>query len=263
MRTQLDDIGLHHELTGPTGAPVVALSHSLGSSSIMWEPQLAALESNYRVLRIDSRGHGDSEAPSGPYKLDALAAETAALLDALGLGPVHWVGLSMGGMIGQGLALNHGQSLASLILCDTMAVVPEADQPVWLERIATAQSHGMAALADATMERWFTAPFRDRQPATVDSIKAQFLATPLAGYLGCCEAVRRLNYLPRLAEIALPTVVLVGEFDPASAVGAADAMVERIPGAERVVIEDAAHLSNIEQAGRFNESLLDFLARHA
>lgn len=263
MHLTVNDINTTYEITGKRGAPVVVLSHSLGSSSVMWKPQVEDLNSEYQVLRYDTRGHGDSEAPDGPYDLDLLGDDAVALLDALDIERVHWVGLSMGGMIGQSIALRYPERLATLALCDTMAVVPDEMQGVWLERIATAQESGMDALADATMERWFTEPFRSAQAQAVAPIRRQFVATAVAGFIGCCEAIRRLDYLPRLNDVETPTLVVVGEQDQATPVAAADAIHDRIASSERVVIRDAAHLSNIEQHELFNATILDFLKRHS
>jgi 3-oxoadipate enol-lactonase len=165
----------------------------------------------------------------------------------------------MGGMIGQCLALKHADRLKSLTLCDTAAQIPEEAQPVWKERIAAAEKGGMQALVSQTMERWFTAPYLNQNPPEVESIRQQILATPVAGFAGCSEAIRRLNYLERLSEITLPTLIIVGEDDPGTPVEASEAMHARIGGSSLVVLEDAAHLSNIEQTEKFNKALMDFL----
>ena len=263
MHAESNGARIHYELDGPAEAPVLMLSHSLGSSSIMWEPQLPTLREHYRVLRFDTRGHGASDAPQGAYTLEQLADDAVAVLDAAEVESVHFVGLSMGGMIAQGLALSHRDRVRSMTLCDTMALVPEDAQPVWQERIDTARSDGMGALADPTMERWFTAPFREAQPEAVQPIRAQFLDTPAAGYIGCCEAIRRLDYLGRLGSVDLPTHVIVGEHDPATPVEASRAIHEAVPGAGLTILSDAAHMSNIEQPQEFDRTLLTFLKQLA
>jgi 3-oxoadipate enol-lactonase len=259
MKLAAGKIHTNVELSGPEGAPVVMLSHSLGSSAVMWGPQLKALEPHFRVLRYDTRGHGGSDAPPGAYSLDELVADAVALLDALGIGEVHFVGLSMGGMIGQGLALGHAGRLASLALCSTSALIPEAAQPVIQERIDTARREGMAALADGTLARWFTPAFVKRNPPELEAIRRQFLATPVEGYIGCTEAIRRLNYLDRLAGIRLPTLIVVGEDDPGTPLSASQAMNERISGSRLAVIPKMLHLNNIETPEVFNRHLMDFL----
>ena len=261
MRVQAGDIQINYEISGNENGPVVMMSHSLGSSSIMWEPQLSVLEGGYRLVRFDTRGHGHSDAPKGAYTLDQLAGDALSILDTLGIDKVHFVGLSMGGMIGQCLALSHADRLISLALCDTAGIIPDEAQPIWQERIDTTRKSGMAAGVDETMERWFTEPYLSQAPPAVDIIRTQFLNTPVDGFIGCSEAIRRLNYLDQLASIQLPVLIIVGEDDPGTPVTAAEAMHARIESSELVVIPSAAHLSNIEQADAFNEALVSFLDR--
>ncbi|CAB1075362.1 Beta-ketoadipate enol-lactone hydrolase (EC [Olavius algarvensis Delta 1 endosymbiont] len=259
MKVSANGIQIYYELTGQAGAPVVMLSHSLASSMVMWNPQLESLEAHFNVLRYDMRGHGDSEAPDGAYTLGLLADDAVALLDALGIDAVHFVGLSIGGMIGQGLALNHVARLKSLTLCDTSAIMPAEAQPILQERIAAARESGMADQVDGTLERWFTPEYLQQNPPAVQMIRQQIAATPLAGYLGCSEALAGLNYLERLKDIKLATLIMVGEEDPGTPVAASEAIHERIAGSQLVILPDARHLSNIEQAEAFNQSLLNFL----
>ena len=259
MKTLVNSIQINYELTGREGAPVVMLSHSLASSMVMWDPQLGSLEPHFQVLRYDMRGHGDSDAPEGAYTLEMLAEDVVALLDALKLDTVHYVGLSIGGMIGQGLGLKYAARFKSLTLCDTSAIMPDEAQPILQERITAAREQGMAAQVDGTLERWFTPEYLQKNPPEVEMIRRQVAATPLAGYIGCSEALRGLNYLDRLSEIKLPTLIMVGEEDPGTPVAASEAIHERIDGSQLVILPSARHLSNIEQADGFNRSLLDFL----
>ena len=263
MQIEANCIQINYELSGKEGAPVVVLSHSLGSSLAMWEPQLKSLEPHFRVLRYDTRGHGGSEVPEGAYTMDQLGDDAIGLIDALGVEErVHWVGLSMGGMIGQCLALNQPDRLRSLVLCDTTAIIPKESQPVWEERIDRAREKGMQALVQKTLERWFTRPYLEKSPPEVGLIRTHFLVTPVAGYIGCSQAIRRLNYLERLSEIRIPTFIMVGESDPGTTVAASEAMHERIPDSKLVVLPSAAHFSNVEQAEAFNEYLVAFLREH-
>jgi 3-oxoadipate enol-lactonase len=259
MQIEANGIYVHYELSGRTDLPVVMLSHSLACSRVMWDPQMEILKSQFRVLRYDTRGHGNSDAPEGAYTLEQLGADAIALLDALKIQTVHFVGLSMGGMIGQCLALNHSDRLKSLTLCDTAAVIPQEAQPIWDERIAAARQNGMQALARQSLERWFTQPLLDRNPPEVDRIRKQILSTPVAGFIGCSEAIRRLSYLERLSDIKTPTLIIVGEDDPGTPVAASEAMHARIAGSKLLVLPQAAHLSNIEQAERFNTALRECL----
>ncbi|NIS59692.1 MAG: 3-oxoadipate enol-lactonase [Proteobacteria bacterium] len=262
MRVEVKGIQINYELSGKAGAPVVMLSHSLGSSLVMWEPQMRALETYYQVLRYDTRGHGSTDAPTGSYTLQQLGEDAIGLVDALRRDAVHWVGLSLGGMIGQYLALNHSHRLRSLVLCDTAANMPKEGQAMRQERIETARNKGMRALLQPTLERWFTPPFLKQNSREVTLIRNHFLATEVTGYIGCSEAIKGLNYLDRLCEIKIPTLIIVGEDDPGTPVTASKAMHERIPGSKLVVLPSAAHLSNVEQADAFNRTVLDFLREH-
>ena len=262
MIVEADGIKIHYELSGKERAPVVVLSHSLACSQVMWWPQLELLQAHFRVLRYDTRGHGHSAAPPGAYTLDQLVADAAGMLDALGIERVHWVGLSMGGMIGQGLALGHPGRLMTLVLADTAAIIPAEAQPVWQERIDAAQKGGMQAVAESTLERWFTPRYIKQNSPGIDRIRQQILATPVAGYTGCSEAIRRLNYLDQLNTVQTATLIMVGAEDPGTPVAASEAMHAQIKNSTLVVIPQAAHLSNIEQADIFNDHLMAFLEGH-
>jgi 3-oxoadipate enol-lactonase len=259
MRIKANDIQINYELSGKKGAQVVVLSHSLSSSLLMWNPQMDALNPYFQVLRYDIRGHGASDAPSGAYTLELLGEDVIKLLDALGMDRVHFVGLSLGGMIGQYLALNDSHRLKSLALCDTAAVVPAEAQPIWQERIDKARRKGTEVLLEETMERWFTPSFLEKNSKMVALIREQLLATPVSGYIGCAEAIRRLNYLDRLSKIKMPTLIMVGEDDPGTPVSASEAMQKRISNSKLVILPSARHLSNVEQAQAFNAALLKFL----
>jgi 3-oxoadipate enol-lactonase len=263
MITRANGINIHYELEGPESAPVVTLSHSLATDFSMWDPQVAALKSSYRVLRYDSRGHGGTDVPEGPYTLEQMAEDVKALLQVLGIPRTHFMGISMGGMIAQVLALKSPGLLRSLILCDTSSRIPKDALPIWEERIELAQKQGMDSLVETTMERWFTASFR-RNPLPVhERIRGMIRATPVKGYIGCSRAIMGLNLTERLSGITLPTLIVVGESDPGTPVSASQAIHEQIKGSELVILESAAHLSNIEQEGAFNTAALDFLRRWA
>jgi len=259
MLIDANGIRINYELSGKEDAPLVVLSHSLACSRVMWKPQLDVLESHFRVLRYDMRGHGDSDATEGAYTLEQLAADVMALLEALHIEPTHFVGLSIGGMIGQCLALNYPDRFQSLTLCDTSPVIPDDAKPLFRERMDLAHTEGMQALVETTLERWFTRPYLDQNPPEVGLIRDQILATSVTGFLGCSEAILGLNYLDRLSEIKLPTLIIVGEHDPGTPVSASEAIHDRIAGSKLVVLPSAAHLSNIEQAAAFNSALLAFL----
>lgn len=259
MQIKANGIQMNYELSGKKGALVVVLSHSLNSSLLMWYPQMDVLNLYFQVLLYDIRGHGDSDTPLGAYTLELLGNDAIGLLDALNINQVHFIGLSMGGMIGQCLALNYPHRLKSLVLCDTASVIPSDAQPIWQERIDKARKKGMEALLEETMERWFTPAFLTKNSQMLALIQKQFLATPVSGYIGCAEAIRKLNYLDRLSEIKMPTLIMVGEDDPATPVSASVAMHERISNSKLVILPSARHLSNVEQTEAFNTALLTFL----
>lgn len=259
MKATTNGITTNYELTGNPAGEVVVLSHSLGSSLIMWNPQVSLLDADFRVLRYDTRGHGSSTAPPGSYSMDALVDDAISLLDQLAIDTVHWVGLSMGGMIGQGLAIQAPDRLKSLTLCNTMSVVRKQMKELWKNRIKTGERFGMHHLVDFTMERWFTESFRAGEPQEYLNIRKQFLETAVYGYVGCCHAIYNLNYVDQLSRITAPTHIIAGDQDLATPVAESHAMRERIAGSSMTVIEGAAHLSNVEKSEDFNNSLMAFL----
>src|SRR5919109_3282085 len=171
MKTTANGISINYVLEGPANAPVVTMSHSLATDLSMWDPTVAALKDRFRVLRYETRGHGQTEAPKGPYTLDQLADDALALLKSLGISRTHWVGLSMGGMIGQTLALKAPEVFLSLSLCDTSSRIPAEAKPLWQDRIKTAETQGMEPLVEPTIGRWFTAPFREKRKDIVDRVR--------------------------------------------------------------------------------------------
>jgi len=263
MKITANGITMHYEREGPQSAPVVTLSHSLATDLSMWDPQAAVLKSGYQVLRYDTRGHGGTDAPEGPYTLEQLADDARALLKALGVPKTHFMGISMGGMIGQVLALRDPGMLQSLILCDTSSRIPEEALPIWEERIGLAQKQGMDALVESTVERWFTASFRQKPNPGLEKTRTMIRTTPVKGYVGCSRAIMRLNLTERLTEITLPTFIVVGEEDPGTPVAASQVIHEQIKGSELLILKSAAHLSNIEQQDAFNTAVVGFLRRLA
>jgi 3-oxoadipate enol-lactonase len=262
MKITVNGIGVKYALNGPASAPVVTLSHSLATSLSMWQPQVQALAGRFRVLRYDTRGHGGTDAPAGPYSLALLAEDASALLRALGVSRTHFVGLSLGGMIGQQLALTHPEQIRSLVLCDTTSrIAPEA-RAGWEERIRTTERQGMEAHVEPTIGRWFTPPFRERRPEVIERVTPLIRATSPVGYIGCCHAIKALDLTDRLREIERPTLVIVGEDDPGTPVAAARVIHERVRDSQLVILPAASHLSNLEQPDAFNQALGAFLEKH-
>lgn len=261
MKVTANGIEIHYRLDGPAGAPVVVMSHSLAAHVGMWEDQLPIL-SDYRVLRYDTRGHGGTDAPEGEYTLGQLAGDLLGLLDALRVEKAHFVGLSMGGMVGQTAALRDPGRFLTLSLCDTSSRVPPEGRALWSERIAAARSGGMESLVASTIDRWFSAGFQAAAPERVERVREMIRATPVAGYCGCCAAIRDLDVTERLAEIRVPTLLVVGEHDPGTPVAAHEVIRDRVEGARLVVIDDALHFTNVERTDAFNAALGGFLAEH-
>lgn len=261
MKLKANGIDVHYEIEG--NGPWLTMSHSLACNLRMWDPQMPALTKQFKVLRYDTRGHGESSAPAGEYTLEQLADDVKGLLDALKIRQTHWAGLSMGGMIGQAVALRYPGVFQSMVLADTTSRRPPNAAQMWAERIQNAQTKGMGAIVQGTLERWFTEPYRKAHPDVMSRIGNDIRATPVAGFVGCCHAISKVDYLDRLKEIKVPALVMVGEQDHGTPVEAARAIHQNLPGSELKILASAAHLSNIEQAGEFNKAMTAFLARVA
>jgi 3-oxoadipate enol-lactonase len=259
MQAAVGGIQVRYELSGQQNRPVVMMSHSLSTRLEMWDAQMPALEPHCRVLRYDTRGHGGSDAPAGAYTLEQLADDAVGLMDELGIEKVHWIGISMGGMIGQQLALARPDRLHSLVLSSTAAVMGAEAQPVWQDRIDRARGKGMEALVAETLERWFSTAFLQRRSPAVEAIEQQIRSTPVEGFIGCSEAIRRLSTLDRLGQIHLPALIIVGEDDPGTPVSASEAIHQRLAGSQLEIIPAVRHLCNIEAQEVFNKLLLAFI----
>lgn len=262
MKTaQANGARLAWRIDGPQDAPAVMLSNSLMSTHVMWDPQIAALTGRFRVLRYDTRGHGASEVTPGPYSMELLADDAAALIEATGLDAVHFVGLSMGGMIGQQLAVRHPRRVLSLSLCDTASEMPP--RSMWEARFETARNQGVAGLVDTTIGRWFVPSFIAREPDAIAWVRQMILQTTPEGYIACASAVRDMSQTHILREIRVPTQIIVGRDDPACTLAASEALHREIQGSTLHVIDDAAHLSNIEKPEQFTRLLVDFISAQA
>jgi len=257
MKLSANGIEVNYVIEGE--GPVVTFSHSLGCDLSMWDAQAAALRGRYRVLRLDTRGHGRSGAPAGAYTPEQLAEDLHGLLAGLGISRTHFVGLSMGGMIGQVFALKYPEMVQSLVLCDTTSRYPAAAAPVWQDRIKTVEAKGMEPLVEPTLGRWFTAPFRARHQELMAQVGQMIRDTPAQGYVGCCHAIPKIDVTDRLGAIACPALVIVGEEDPGTPVEMARDIHAALPSAELAILRSASHLSNLEQPEEFNRVLLRFL----
>jgi 3-oxoadipate enol-lactonase len=259
MKATVNGHEAYYELHGAEGKPWLVFSHSLACSTRMWDGQIAALKDRFRILAYDTRGHGQSAAPKGAYTLEGLADDLKSLLESLNVKKSHYVGLSMGGMIGQTFALKYPGVFESLVLADTTSRYPAEAAGAWQDRIKVAETKGMEPLVQPTLERWFTAPFRKSDPKTVEGIATAIRTTPVAGYVGCCHAIPKINLTDRLKEIKVRTLVICGDQDPGTPPAMAREIAANLPGAKLVLIPQAAHLANIEQPAAFNRALAEFL----
>ena len=249
---------VHHELIGPRGAPVVALSCSLGTHWSMWDPQAERLSTRLRVLRYDLRGHGASPVPDGPYSIADLAGDLVALLDRLEIERASLCGVSIGGMTSIWLAAHVPERVDRLVVCCSSAHIdPEG---TYRERARAAREHGLEPLADAALERWFTPPFRSDHPELAERMRRILTSTPVEGYAGCCEALADMDLRGDLATVAASTLVISGAEDPATPPPHGRLIADGIAGARFEVVDDAAHLANVEQPERVGELIERHLA---
>jgi 3-oxoadipate enol-lactonase len=248
---------LNYRIDGPAEAPPLLLSNSLGTTLAMWDRQIPALSRDFRVIRYDSRGHGRSSVPPGPYTIEQMGRDALALLDELDLWKVRFVGLSMGGMVGQWLAINAPERLERAVLCNTAGKFP-GPPDLWNQRIATVESQGMAPIVPGLMERWFTQAFRDARPEAAAPIRQQLLETDPRGYTASVAAVRDVDLLKDLGQVRVPALVVIGAADAATTPAQGRAIADTIPGARSVTLQ-AAHLSNIEAEAEFNAAVTAFL----
>jgi 3-oxoadipate enol-lactonase len=240
-------------VNGPSAAPAVLLGPSLGSTTAMWAPQVPVLAKDLRVVRFDHRGHGATPVQPGPCTVDDLGRDVLSLMDHLGLDRAHYVGLSLGGMVGMWLAAHAPERIDRLAVLCTGAHLPPAQG--WLDRAAAVRAGGMAAVADAVVARWFTAGFVD-----VQTYRHMLLTTPVDGYAACCEAIAALDLRPVLGAIRAPTLVIAGALDPATPPELGRQIASAVPGARFVEVAGAAHLANVERADVVTELLAKHLA---
>jgi 3-oxoadipate enol-lactonase len=239
-------VTLHVVDEGPPDAPPLVLLCSVGTTVDMWAPQRRLLTDELRVISVDTLGHGASPVPAGPYAVADLARHVLDTLDDLGVGRAAFAGVSLGGAVGQRIALDAPDRVAALTLIATSARFGDPQQ--WLDRAATVRAGGTAAIADATMGRWFAASFRETQPAAVELMRVMFTSAPTEGYAACCEALAGWDSRDEIASIDAPTLVVVGDQDPATPPSHAEVLAGGIPGAQLVVVPDAAHLVSLEKA---------------
>lgn len=257
QKIKVGELDVNYRFDGPADRPVLLMSNSLMSNLTMWDPTVPALADRFRILRYDTRGHGQTTVTPGPYSIGMLADDAVGLLDALGIRQAHIMGLSMGGMIAQQIGARYPDRALSLLLCDTASEMPP--RTMWEERLAIARSQGISGLVDGTIKRWFTAPFIERAPQEIAKVREMILGTPVEGYMNCAGAVRDMAQTTMLLKIKAPTLVITGRQDPACTVEQSTVLHRMIDTSRMIVIEDAAHLSNIEQPSVFNREIRNFL----
>lgn len=260
MKTTINGFDLNYRIDGREGAPWITFSHALANNLTLWDDVVAELSDEYRILRYDQRGHGQSQALPGPYTFPMLIDDAVALLDHVGIERTHWVGLSIGGMMGYGLALEHPERIASLVACDSRPDAPPDYAAYFQSRIDKAREGGMENLVSSTIERWFTAESVAAEIPVLEKVRAMIRSTDPVGHEGCCEALKTLAYGPRLSEIAVPTLILGGAKDKGAPPEILAEAAAAIPGAQHAVIPEAGHISALENHTAYVAELKRFLA---
>ena len=248
-----------YRIDGAPSAPWIVLSNSLAADCGMWQPQIPLLTRRYRVLRYDTRGHGASDAPRGPYSLTALVDDVVGLMDHLGIGQATYLGLSMGGMIGLGLALSRPERVSRLVCCAARADAPAAFIGSWGQRIAAVRQGGMAAIVDGTMARWLSPATLADRPDAAASVRAMILRTQVGGYVGCAEGLKGLAYRPLLGNIRTPALFVAGQRDEGAPAPVMAEMAAMVPGAVFAAVDNAAHLVNLDNPLGFERAISEFL----
>ena len=259
MKVTANGVALNCEIEGREGAPWLTFSNSLATNLHMWDEQAAALADDFRILRYDKRGHGQSDVPEGPYDFSMLVGDVIGLWDALGIGRSHFVGLSIGGMTAMGLGIHHADRLRSIVISNAIAEAPEPFVAAWDERIAIVDEKGMQALAAPTVERWSSDEFFNSGTPILDDLRAMVAATPAGGFVGCARALQGLDFEKSLGEIRIPTLFIAGKEDGATPASTMSRIARLVEGAQYVELSPAGHLSNIEQPDGYTAALRDFL----
>lgn len=254
---QNKDVTLNYVTFGDSSKPALIFSNSLGTSYQMWQPQIEALQTDYFIICYDTRGHGKSSAPKGPYSLAQLGQDVIDLLDYLSVAKAYFCGISMGGMTGQWLAINHPDRFEHLLLCNTAAKI--GSEAPWLDRAALVRENGLNDIAKTAASRWFTAGFIDNHPDLVKQLSDSLAAGSADGYASCCEALSTADTREQLKDIRVPVTVLAGSQDPVTTVADGQYMVDNIPNSILATI-DASHISNIEQPEVFTQLIRHHLS---
>ncbi len=259
MQVDINGINYHYQIDGPEGAPWITFSHALANNLTLWDGITEALSDRYRILRFDHPGHGKTPSVPGPYSFDMLIENTIGLLDALDISSTHWVGLSIGGMMGYGMAARNSDRLISLIACDSRPDAPPDYADYFQHRIDVAQKKGMEGLVDLTINRWFRPETISENPPVLEKVRQMIRNTDPVGHAGCCEALKKLSFGSILGDIKVPTLIVGGQFDKGAPVKALAETANQIPGAKHKVISNAGHITPLENPEEFQEVIECFL----
>jgi len=253
---------LYYDLVGPEDGPIVCITHSLASDGGSWAEQVPALlQAGFRVVRLDMRGHGGSDPVAGDYTMSQLAGDVAAVLNALGFARVHYIGLSIGGMIGQAFALEHGEKLISALWCDTLPASPPGAADIWGPRIAAVRgANSLEPIAEASMDRYLSPAFQAKNPGRWKQLRDTVVGTTPQGYLGCAAAILDFDFVPRLPSVGLPVLVVCGEEDAGTPASENRRLAGLVPGARYEEIAGMRHFPNVEAPDAFNRIMLGWLA---
>lgn len=260
MKVKVNKININCEITGSEGKPWITFAHALCNDLTLWDAQVELLKDDFQILRYDHRGLGKSEAPLGPYTFSMIIEDAIELLDHFGIEKTHWCGLSIGGMMGYGLCQDNSDRIISLIACDSRPDAPPEYQEYFQHRIDIASEHGMDALVEPTIARWFTPESVAVDIPVLEKVRNMIRNTNKVGHAGCCEALKKLAFGSRLNEIRVPVLIIGGEEDKGAPPHALAEAAAAIPSATHVTIPKAGHISNLENPDAFNKALLKFLS---
>ena len=253
-----NDAEINYQTFGDANHPAIVFSNSLGTKYSMWQVQIEHFQKDHFVICYDTRGHGQSSAPQGPYTIDQLGQDMVNLLDHLNIQKADFCGISMGGVTGQWLAIHHSARFNHVIVCNTAAKIGQ--EQAWLDRAKLVREQGLKPIAETAALRWFTERFIQSQSTIVESMSNDLAAGSAEGYASCCEALAKADLREDLKSISVPVLVIAGQQDPVTTVADGQFMVDRIANAELFEI-DASHISNVEKPQEFNQALEKFLAR--
>ncbi len=259
MQARINGIMMNYQVDGAEGAPPVILHHPLATDLTIWDELVASLKNDYRLVRFDARGHGATEAPAGPYDLPGLARDVIALMDHLNIKTAGYIGVSMGGMIGQYLAVDHGDRFDAIMLVATSSRIPDEAKPLWRDRVVVAREQGMTSQVAPAMQRWVAKSTMEKNPALVARLSRMIEATALEGYAGWCAAIANLNITSRLNSVTVPVAVVVGDEDVGTPPAAAKVIHDNIPGSSLHIMKGVAHQGHVEDAATFNGLARTFL----